>query len=59
MGWERTDPVVGMLGKEGIVDVAVDLGIQIDSSSVRNIPVAVEWGLQTYVPRSGRSSKDR
>ena len=59
MEWERTVADVGMLGKEGIVDVAVDLGIQIDSSSVRNIPVAVEWGLQTYVPRSGRSRPDQ
>ena len=58
MEWERTVADVGMLGKEG-TDAAVDSSNQIDSSSVRKILVAVEWGLQTYVPRSGRSRPDQ
>ena len=59
MEWERTVADVEMLGKEG-TDADVDSSNQIDSSSVRKILVAVEWGcLQTSVPRSGRPRPEK
>ena len=52
MYWERTVDDVGMWGKEGI-DVAADSGTLIGSSLAKKILVAVEWGSQIWMLRSG------